>query len=108
MIGFLTGLLAAAFVMGVLLLASGGVAYALGLLLSGLVVGALGGVVVPGSTRVGVGTTILVGIGGSFIGGFAGWFALGDGGPLSGFVLSLAGAAFVVWLVKNQDRAASS
>ncbi|MDP8976486.1 MAG: hypothetical protein M3N28_09035 [Actinomycetota bacterium] len=108
MIGFLAGLLAAALVMGVLLLAAGGILYVMGLLAGGLVVGALGGAVVPGPNRAGVGTTMLLGLGGSFLGGFAGWFALGDGGPLWGLFLSLAGAAFVVWLVKNQDRAPAS
>jgi len=108
MVGFLAGLLAAAFVMGAILLAAGAVAYVLGLLLIGLVVGALGRAVVPGPSPLGMGTTLLVGIGGSFLGGFAGRFASGGSSRLPGFVLSLAGAAFIVWLIQRQDRVRSS
>ncbi len=108
MVGFLAGLLAAAFVMGLILLAAGGILYVVGLLLSGLVVGALGRVVLPGPNPMDVGTTLLVGIGGSFLGGFAGWFAFGQSGPVFCFILSVAGAAFVVWLIQRQDRARAS
>ena len=102
MVGFLAGLLATAFVMGGLLLAAGAVLYALGLLVIGLVVGVLGGVVVPAPNHMGVGTTFLLGIGGSFLGGFVGWFAFGEGSRLLGFILSVAGAAFIVWLVQRE------
>jgi len=105
MVGFLAGLLAAAFVMGMILLAAGGTLYVLGLLLSGLVVGALGRAVIPGPNAMGGGTTLLVGIGGSFLGGFAGWFVVGQSGRYLGFVLSVAGAAFIVWLIQRQERA---
>ncbi len=108
MVGFLAGLLAAAFVMGAILLAAGAALYVAGLLLSGLAVGALGRVVVPGPNPMGVGTTLLVGIGGSFLGGFAGWFIFGRSGRFLGFMLSVAGAAFIVWLIQRQDRPASS
>lgn len=107
MIGFLVGLLAAAFVMGLILLAAGGILYVLGLLLSGLVVGALGRTLVPGPNAMGIGKTLLVGIGGSFLGGFAGWFIFGHRGRYLGFILSVAGAAFIVWLIQRQERAQS-
>ncbi|HSH60396.1 MAG TPA: hypothetical protein VK988_12320 [Acidimicrobiales bacterium] len=107
-VGFLAGLLAAAFAMGGLLLAAGGIRYVLGLLLVGVVVAALGRAVAPRANGMGVGTTLLASTGGSFLGGFVGWFAFGDGGRLPAFVLSVAGAGFVVWLVQNQDGAASS
>jgi uncharacterized membrane protein YeaQ/YmgE (transglycosylase-associated protein family) len=103
--GFLAGLLATALVMAGLLLAAGAVLYLLGLLLVGLVVGVLGGVVVPGVNHTGVGTTLLLGIGGSVLGGFVGWFAFAEGSRLLGFTLSVAGAAFVVWLVQREDTA---
>jgi len=107
LIGFLVGLLAAAFVMGMILLAAGGILYVLGLLLSGLVVGALGRAVIPGPNTMGAGTTLLVGLGGSFLGGFAGWFVFGQSGRYVGLVLSVAGAALIVWLLQRQERAQS-
>lgn len=110
MVGFLAGLLVTAFLMGAILLAAGGTLYVLGLLLSGLVVGALGHVVtgssvIPGPNPMGVGTALLVGLGGSFLGGFAGWFVFGQSGRFLGFILSVTGAAFIVWLIQRQDRA---
>ena len=104
MTGFLVGLLGAAVVMGAILLAAGGILYVLGLLLSGLVVGALGRLVVPGHNPMGLGRTLLVGMGGSFLGGFAGWFLFGRSGRFLGFILSVAGAAFIVWLIQRQER----
>jgi len=104
MVGFLVGLLAAAFVMGLLLLAAGAILYVLGLLVSGLVVGALGRIVIPGPNPMGLAATLLVGLGGSFMGGFVGWFAFGESSPFLGFILSVAGAAFIVWLVQHQER----
>ena len=108
MVGFLAGLLAAAFFMGAILLAAGGITYVLGLVLSGLVVGATGRAAVPGSGPTGVGTTLLVAIGGSFLGGFAGWFVFGRSSQLLGFALSVAGAAFVVWLIERHEEGATA
>jgi uncharacterized membrane protein YeaQ/YmgE (transglycosylase-associated protein family) len=101
---FLVGLLAAALVTALILLVAGGILYVLGLLLSGLVVGALGRLVVPGHDAMGLGTTLLVGIGGSFLGGFVGWFLFGGSGRFLGFLLAVAGAAFIVSLVQRPDR----
>jgi len=103
-IGFLAGLLVAAIVMGAILLVAGGILYVAGLLLSGLVVGALGRLAIPGPNPMGMGTTLLVGLGGSFLGGFAGWFLFGEHGRLFGFLLSVAGAAFIVWLLQRQKN----
>lgn len=98
MIGFVTGLLVTAFVFAAILLAAGAVLYALGLVIIGIVVGGLGRIVVPGPDPMGVGMTLLVGVGGSFLGGLVGWFLFrGEGG----LVLSVAGAAFIVWLIKH-------
>ncbi len=104
MVGFLAGLLGAAFVMGALLLAAGAPLYVLGLLVCGLLIGALGRFVVAGPNPMGVGTALLVGIGGSFLGGFAGWFGFGDGGWFLGLMLAVAGAAYTVWLIQRHDR----
>lgn len=66
--------------------------------LSGLVVGALGRLSLPGPDPMSIGTTILVGIGGSLIGGLVGRLLIGDGGLL----LSVAGAALLVWLLRRR------
>lgn len=66
------------------------------LVLSGLIVGALGRLVIPGRNPMGIGATILVGIGGSFLGGLVGRVLLGRPG---GFLLAVAGAALIVWLI---------
>ena len=70
--------------------------FILGLLLSGLIVGALGRLVIPGPNPMGVGLTIAVGIGGSLIGGVIGVLLFNRPG---GLLLSVAGAALIVWLV---------
>ena len=68
----------------------------IGLVLSGLVVGALGRLAIPGRNPMSLGTTIMVGIGGSFLGGLVGYLLFrGRSGPL----LSVLGAALIVWLL---------
>ena len=73
--------------------------YILGLILSGLVVGALGRLAIPGPNPMSIGKTILVGIGGSFLGGLVG-YALFRG--RSGLILSVLGAALIVWLLERR------
>lgn len=65
---------------------------------SGLIVGALGRLALPGPDPMSIGMTILVGIGGSLIGGLVGRLLFGDGGLL----LSVAGAALLVWLMRRR------
>jgi uncharacterized membrane protein YeaQ/YmgE (transglycosylase-associated protein family) len=80
--------------------------FIIGLIISGLIVGALGRLAIPGPNPMSIGMTILVGIGGSFIGGLVGYFLFGrnSGG---GLLLSVAGAALIVWLMqRNQHRTA--
>jgi uncharacterized membrane protein YeaQ/YmgE (transglycosylase-associated protein family) len=71
------------------------------LVLSGLVVGALGRLAIPGPNPMSVGMTILVGLGGSLIGGLVGRLIFGRSG---GLVLGVAGAALIVWLMQRNDR----
>ena len=68
----------------------------LGLLLSGLIVGALGRLVIPGPNPMSIGMTLVVGIGGSLLGGLVGALLLGRPG---GLLLAVAGAALIVWLI---------
>jgi uncharacterized membrane protein YeaQ/YmgE (transglycosylase-associated protein family) len=71
------------------------------LLISGLIVGALGRLAIPGPNPMSIGMTILVGIGGSLIGGLVGRVLFGRPG---GFILAVAGAALLVWLISRSQR----
>ena len=75
--------------------------FILGLILSGLIVGALGRLAIPGPNPMSIGMTILVGIGGSFLGGLVGYLLLRRAG---GLILSVAGAALIVWLMQRRER----
>jgi uncharacterized membrane protein YeaQ/YmgE (transglycosylase-associated protein family) len=61
------------------------------IVLTGLVVGALGRLVVPGPNPMGIGTTILVGLAGSLLGGLLGRLVFGlHNGDSFGLALLLA------------------
>jgi uncharacterized membrane protein YeaQ/YmgE (transglycosylase-associated protein family) len=70
----------------------------LGLLLSGLIVGALGRLAIPGPNPMSIGMTVVVGIGGSLLGGLVGAVVLGRAG---GLLFAVAGAALIVWLIER-------
>ena len=77
------------------------ITYLILLAVSGLAVGALGRLAIPGPNPMTVGMTILVGIGGSFLGGLVGRLLFGGGG----IILGVLGAALIVWLLqRNQAR----
>ncbi len=67
--------------------------------LSGLVVGALGRLVLPGRDPMSVGQTILVGMGGSLVAGLIAWFAFGH--RSSGLLLSVLVAAGIVYAIRR-------
>jgi uncharacterized membrane protein YeaQ/YmgE (transglycosylase-associated protein family) len=67
-------------------------------LLTGLVIGALGRLLIPGPNPMGIGTTILVGIGGAILGGIVGNLLFHRTG---GFVLAVLGAAAIVWWIER-------
>jgi len=76
----------------------------IGMIIIGLVAGALARLVVPGDDSMGVGGTILLGLVGSLVGGFLGWLLFGrdasDGAlQVSGLLGSFVGAviALLVW-----------
>ena len=71
------------------------------LLLSGLIIGALGRLAIPGPNPMSIGMTIVVGVGGSLIGGLVGRLLFGRPG---GFILAVAGAALLVWLISRSQR----
>ena len=76
--------------------------YLFALIVSGLVIGALGRLAIPGRNPMGIGMTILLGIGGSLIGGLV-TRALGLGTSLS-FIAAVLAAAGLVYLVSGRQR----
>lgn len=76
--------------------------YLIGLIISGLIVGGLGRLAIPGPNPMSPPMTILVGIGGSLLGGLVGRALFGRPG---GFILAVAGAALIVWMVDRPRSA---
>lgn len=68
--------------------------YIILMIFSGLIVGALGRLAIPGPDPMGIGATILVGIAGSLIGGLVGMALFNRPG---GMLLSVLGAALIVF-----------
>ena len=77
----------------------------IGVVLSGLIVGALGRLAIPGPNPMSIGATILVGIGGSLIGWIVGAVIFGRPG---GIILAVLGAALIVWLIDRGQAKARS
>ena len=75
------------------------------IILSGLVIGALGRLVIPGPNPMSIPMTILVGIGGSIVGGIVGRLIFGRAG---GVILAVICSALIVWLIsRSQHRRAA-
>ena len=70
----------------------------LGLLLVGLIVGAVARVLLPGPDPLGPGMTILLGLAGSFIGFFLGLFLFQRPG---GFILAVLSSMLLIYLVRR-------
>ncbi|MCK4176342.1 GlsB/YeaQ/YmgE family stress response membrane protein [Aciditerrimonas ferrireducens] len=66
----------------------------LSVVVSGLIVGGLGRLLVPGHSRMGIGATILIGFAGSVVGNIVG--AILGVGPIIDFVLAVGAAAVIV------------
>jgi len=73
--------------------------YLILLALSGLVLGALARLALPGPDPMGIGTTILIGIAGSFVGGLVMALLFRRGG--AGIVVSVACATLIVYLMRR-------
>lgn len=80
------------------------IGFLIGLIIIGLIAGALARLLVPGKDPMGIGGTILLGIVGSFVGGFLSYLIFGsdidDGAvQLSGLLGSIVGAviALLIW-----------
>jgi uncharacterized membrane protein YeaQ/YmgE (transglycosylase-associated protein family) len=76
------------------------IVYLLVLLVTGLVVGALGRLALPGPDPMGIGMTILVGIAGSFLAGLLAW-ALFGGRHGGGIILSVLFATGIVYVIRR-------
>jgi uncharacterized membrane protein YeaQ/YmgE (transglycosylase-associated protein family) len=78
----------------------------LSIVVSGLIIGALGRLAIPGPNPMGILATILVGIGGSIIGGIVARIIWAD--PQNHFLLlttlEVLGAAGIVWLISRRRR----
>ena len=70
------------------------------LILSGLIIGALGRLVIPGPNPMSIPMTIAVGVGGSLLGGIIGKLLFGRPG---GFILAVLCAALIVWLIQRSQ-----
>jgi len=75
------------------------------LIVSGLIVGALGRLAIPGPNPMSIPMTIAVGVGGTLLGGLVGQLVLGRPG---GFLLSVLCAALIVWLVQRNKSKRST
>ena len=74
----------------------------IGLIISGLIIGALGRLAIPGPNPMSIGMTILVGIGGSLIGGL---IARAIGGPRANglaFILGVLCAAAIIFVMQRR------
>jgi uncharacterized membrane protein YeaQ/YmgE (transglycosylase-associated protein family) len=74
----------------------------LGIVVSGLIIGALGRLAVPGPNPMGIGATILVGIGGALLGGLVGSLLFGANVRQHGgivLILEVLAAAAIVYAV---------
>lgn len=77
--------------------------YIISLFFGGLIIGAIARLIVPGRQNMGCFATSLCGIGGAIIGGFVGRLVWGDS-YVPGFLISLAGAVLLVWLLYGTRR----
>lgn len=73
------------------------VMYLIGLAITGLIVGGLARLIMPGPEAIGLGGTMLAGIAGAFVGGLVGALLFGTVSPLGGWLLAIAGAALFIY-----------
>ena len=76
-----------------------GLGYLIALLLSGLIVGALARLALPGPDPMGIGMTILIGLAGSFVGGVLMMLLFRRNG--AGIVVSVLCATGIVYLMRR-------
>ena len=74
------------------------ISYLIGVAVSGLIIGALGRLAIPGRQPMGCVMTILVGIGGSLLGGLVGEALFNRPG---GFILAVLCSAGIVYVISR-------
>ena len=77
------------------------IGYLISLAVSGLIIGALGRLAIPGRQPMGCFMTILVGIGGSFLGGLVGQALFNRPG---GFILAVLCSAGIIYVISRVSR----
>lgn len=77
--------------------------YLLVMALSGLVIGALGRLLVPGRQPMGILATILAGVAGSLVGGFIAKVLFGPE-YVPGLLIGAGGAALLIWAIYGTNR----
>jgi uncharacterized membrane protein YeaQ/YmgE (transglycosylase-associated protein family) len=75
------------------------IVYLILLALTGLLVGALGRLALPGPDPMGLGATIAIGLGGSFLAGLVSWAIFGRNA--GGLLLAVAFSAGIVYLIRR-------
>jgi uncharacterized membrane protein YeaQ/YmgE (transglycosylase-associated protein family) len=80
------------------------IGFIISLLISGLIIGALGRLAIPGPNPMSIGMTILVGIVGSFIGGLIAYLI--GGGLFVAFVLEVLAAAAIIYFMQRRPNRA--
>ena len=79
------------------------IAYILGLVLTGLIVGALGRLAIPGPNPMSIGMTIAIGIGASLVAGIIARLLFNSG---AGLLLAVLCSAGIVWFLDRKERRA--
>jgi len=68
---------------------------------SGLIIGGLARLALPGPDPMGIGTTILIGLAGSFLGGLV-MLAITGGRNAGGIVVAVAAATLIVYIIRRR------
>lgn len=76
------------------------IVYLIVLAFSGLIVGGLARLALPGPDPMGIGLTILIGLAGSFVGGLV-MLAITGGQNAGGIVVSVACSTLIVYLIRR-------
>jgi uncharacterized membrane protein YeaQ/YmgE (transglycosylase-associated protein family) len=76
------------------------------IVISGLIVGALGRLAIPGPNPMSIGMTIAVGVGGALIGGIIGSLITDSAGVI--FILEVLAAAGIVYLMQRSQAGRST
>ncbi|MEY2425481.1 MAG: hypothetical protein QOI61_1053 [Actinomycetota bacterium] len=76
--------------------------FIISIVLSGLIVGGLGRLAIPGPNPMSIGKTILVGVGGSLAGGIVGGLLFGRNGG-GHIILSVLAAAGIVYFLQRRE-----